>query len=164
MNQHDSDIRMDMPDEAALIAFAGPLAGALRDGAVLYLRGDLGAGKTTLARAVLQQMGVVARIKSPTYSLIETYRLPGIAIHHLDLYRIADSAELEWLGLADLETDRATLLLIEWPDRGRGQLPPADLELLLEHRDPGRHLRLSAKTELGAACLARLKIADNSVA
>ena len=103
-------------DEAALVAFAQRLAGLLADGGVIHLHGDLGAGKTTFARALLRALGVDARIKSPTYSLVESYALGDLAIHHLDLYRIADPGELEWLGLADLAVGRH-LILIEWPQR-----------------------------------------------
>lgn len=82
-------------DEPQLVQIAARLAPALRDGGMLELRGDLGAGKTTFARALLQALGVDARIKSPTYSLIESYRAGPLDIHHLDLYRIADPGELE---------------------------------------------------------------------
>src|SRR5690606_27309192 len=104
-------------DEAALVALATDLAGRTHDGGVIFLEGELGAGKTTFARALLRARGVGERVKSPTYSLIESYSGSGHPAHHLDLYRIADPGELEWLGLADLVTPGA-LLLVEWPERG----------------------------------------------
>ena len=93
-------------DEPGLCAIATRLATAAGEGGVIYLEGDLGAGKTTFARALLTSLGVGERVKSPTYSLIETYRAGALDAHHLDLYRIADAGELEWLGLADLWTPR----------------------------------------------------------
>ena len=135
-------------DESALIAVAQGLADALRDGAVVYLRGELGAGKTTFARALLKALGVGERVKSPTYSLIESYRVGALDIHHLDLYRIADPQELEWLGLAELAAPSA-LLLVEWPERGGDALPAADIELILSHADRSRDLEVRAGTRGG---------------
>jgi tRNA threonylcarbamoyladenosine biosynthesis protein TsaE len=133
----------DLPDESATIALAQRLAPALREGGVLYLRGDLGAGKTTFARALLQALGAGERIKSPTYSLLERYRASGHDAFHLDLYRIAAADELEYLGLDELRDPRA-IVLVEWPERGKGALPAADLELLLEHAGQARTARLQA--------------------
>lgn len=139
-------------DEVALCeraqAFAAPLSG----GGVIFLEGDLGAGKTTFARALLIALGVGERIKSPTYSLIESYRAGGLQTHHLDLYRIADADELEWLGLPDL-LDANSLMLIEWPQRGSGALPPPDLSLRFEHAGERRHLSARAHSARGRQCL-----------
>lgn len=136
-------------DEAGLTALAAALAPALRDGGVVHLRGDLGAGKTTFARALLRALGVGQRVKSPTYSLIESYQVAERVLHHLDLYRIADPGELEWLGLPDL-ADPAALLLIEWPERGGAALPPPDLIVQLDHAGARRDFRLTAATARGA--------------
>jgi tRNA threonylcarbamoyladenosine biosynthesis protein TsaE len=132
-----AELEFDLPDEAATIAFAGRLAPSLRGGGVLYLRGELGAGKTTFARALLQALGAGERIKSPTYSLLERYRAGGRDAFHLDLYRIAAADELEYLGLDELRDPRA-IVLVEWPERGEGALPAADLEITLEHMGQGR--------------------------
>jgi len=94
----------------------------------VYLHGDLGAGKTTVTRALLRTLGVGERIKSPTYSLIESYRVGDRDAHHLDLYRIADAGELEWLGLDEI-ADGKSLILVEWPERGGSALPRPDLVL-----------------------------------
>ncbi len=136
-------------DEAGLTALAAALAPALRDGGVVHLRGNLGAGKTTFARALLRALGVGQRVKSPTYSLIESYQVAERALHHLDLYRIADPGELEWLGLPDL-ADPAALLLIEWPERGGAALPPPDLIVQLAHAGARRDFILSAASARGA--------------
>lgn len=138
-----AELEFELPDEAATVAFARRLAPALREGGVLHLRGELGAGKTTFARALLQALGAGERIKSPTYSLLERYRASGRDAFHLDLYRIAAPDELEYLGLDELHDPRA-IVLVEWPERGIGALPKADLELALEHADRGRKARLRA--------------------
>jgi len=140
-------------DEAALVALAQRLAPALRDGASIHLIGELGAGKTTFARALLKAIGVGERVKSPTYSLIESYRVGELDVHHLDLYRIADPGELEWLGLSDLATPSA-LLLVEWPERGGDALPPPELQVFLRHAGAARDLEIGADAR-GARLLER---------
>jgi len=139
-------------DEVALQALATRLAPAARAGGVIHLAGDLGAGKTTFARALLQALGVGERVKSPTYSLIESYRVGDLDIHHLDLYRIADAGELEWLGLDEL-WNPATLVLIEWPERGAGALPPPDLAVRLSHAGDRRRLEAAVSGSRGRALL-----------
>ena len=142
-------------DEAHLCAIAARAADAARGGGVIHLEGDLGAGKTTFVRALLGALGVGERIKSPTYSLIESYRVGDLDAHHLDLYRIADAGELEWLGLGDLWTSSA-LVLIEWPDRGRGALPVADRVVHLAHAGEQRELVGEARSERGKKLLAAM--------
>ena len=153
----DAGRSWNLPDEAATAALAARLASVLEDeGMVLYLHGPLGAGKTSFARALLGASGVGERIKSPTYSLVEGYVAGVRPAWHLDLYRIADPGELEWLGL-DALSDPAALVLVEWPERGRGALPPADLELHLAYADGGRDARLQAASPRGARLLQRLR-------
>ncbi|QBB70910.1 tRNA (adenosine(37)-N6)-threonylcarbamoyltransferase complex ATPase subunit type 1 TsaE [Pseudolysobacter antarcticus] len=135
-------------DEAALVSLAQRLAAAITQGGLIYLIGDLGAGKTTFARALIKSLGVAERVKSPTYSLIESYRSALLNIHHLDLYRIADPGELEWLGLADLLTPDA-LLLVEWPERAGNTLPSADLQIRLSHAGLRRDLVVEACSAIG---------------
>lgn len=135
-------------DEAQLTALAAQLAPRLRGGGVIHLAGELGAGKTTFARALLRALGVGERVKSPTYSLVESYRVGDLDIHHLDLYRIADAGELEWLGLPDLATATA-VIVVEWPERGAGALPPPDLALELRHAGARRELLLTARSRRG---------------
>lgn len=145
-----------LADEEATHALGRRIAAALAGGGmVIYLHGELGAGKTTFARALLGALAVGERIKSPTYSLVERYDAEGRPAWHLDLYRIADPGELEWLGL-DALADLAALVLVEWPERGRGALPAADLTLDLAYADGGRQARLQAHTARGRDLLARL--------
>jgi len=135
-------------DETALTDVARALATRVPDGGVLYLEGSLGAGKTTFARALLRALGVGERVKSPTYTLIESYPLGELTVHHLDLYRIAAADELEWLGLRDLAAGQQ-LWLIEWPEHGAGATPPADLHVRLSHAGAVRDLELMPASDRG---------------
>lgn len=122
--------------------------------AVMQLQGDLGAGKSTLARAVLRALGVQGAIRSPTYTLVERYPLAdGHEAWHLDLYRIGNAQELDFLGL---DEGSASLWLVEWPERGAGALPPTDLEVALDIQGQGRRARLTATSPAGREWLARL--------
>ncbi len=145
--------------EVAMTDLACMLAPALHGGGSIHLAGPLGAGKTTFARALLGAFGVGTRIKSPTYTLIESYALSGLTVQHLDLYRIAAPEELEWLGLNDL-ADGPVLWLIEWPERGGGAVPAADLLVQLEHAPHGRDLRLRAASRQGTKWLGSLAVAE----
>ncbi len=131
------------------------LADTVPPRAVVYLRGDLGAGKSTLARALLQRLGVTGPIKSPTYTLIERYPLPDGEAAHLDLYRIAASGELDFLGLDDIAA-QARLWLVEWPERGAGSLPAADLEIALAIDGAGRRATITARSPAGTGWLTNL--------
>lgn len=144
-----------LPDETATAALAQRFAATLDEGLVFYLHGDLGAGKTSFARALLTALGVGERVKSPTYSLVESYQVGARTAWHLDLYRIADPGELEWLGL-DALGDPSALVLVEWPERGAGALPPPDLTLHLEHAGNGRQAHAEPSSARGAAVIARL--------
>lgn len=143
--------------EAHLDAFAQRLALACQLGSVLYLQGDLGSGKTRFARAMLHSLGWSGTVKSPTYSLVDSYQLPQLQAYHCDLYRLADPEELEFIGIRDLFDD-AALWLIEWPERGQGMLPMADLQLRLHagRADNERLLELNAQTERGRRQLAEV--------
>lgn len=142
-------IDMHLADEEATAALGADLARSLPPLAVVHLHGDLGAGKSTLARAMLRALGVTGTIRSPTYTLVEQYPLPqgGVALH-LDLYRIADAGELEFLGL---DTGEARLWLVEWPERGQGGLPSADITIELAVLGSGRQGRLRPGSPVGVA-------------
>lgn len=147
-------LALSLADPAATEALGAALARTRPARAVVFLQGDLGAGKSTLARALLRALGVTGAIRSPTYTLVERHPLPdGGEAWHLDLYRIGDPGELEFLGL---DGDEASLWLVEWPQRGGGVLPPADLRVQLAIDGPGRSARIDAGTATGRAWLARL--------
>ncbi|MGH8115791.1 MAG: tRNA (adenosine(37)-N6)-threonylcarbamoyltransferase complex ATPase subunit type 1 TsaE [Rhodanobacteraceae bacterium] len=158
MSDVRAPVKVDLPDEAATVALARRVAPALTEGGVVFLRGELGAGKTTFARALLRALGVGERVKSPTYSLLERYRVNDHDAFHLDLYRIAHAGELEWLGLDELDAP-GTLVLVEWPERGEGALPAPDLEIALEHAGAGREVRLIPRSPRGTDWLAGLRTA-----
>lgn len=147
---------MELPDAEATDALGRALAAALPQRAVVHLRGDLGAGKSTLARALLRALGVQGGIRSPTYTLVERYPLPGGEAAHLDLYRIADPEELAYLGLDELASS-ARLWLVEWPERGQGGLPEPDLSIELGIHGSGRIARLQPFSGVGEAWLDSLK-------
>lgn len=144
------EVTVALPDEAATMALGEQLSKAIGGaGGSVWLQGDLGAGKTTLARSFIQAQGHGGRVVSPTYTLMEPYDVGGRRLLHLDLYRIADAEELEFLGIRDMETDE-DLLLVEWPERGKGLLPRPDLRLCFSDADGGgRHLKLTAYSERG---------------
>lgn len=142
-----------LPDTAATVRFAGRLAPRLRGGGVVALRGPLGAGKTFLARALAQALGVTDQVPSPTFTLVQRYETPGLILHHFDLYRLDAPTELEELGWDEALAEG--LALIEWPERAGDALPCDRLEIALDLEEPGG--RQAALTPLGAAWTARLE-------
>jgi len=120
-----------------MLKFGGDLAASLVKPCVLTLTGDLGAGKSVLARSIIRALGHSGAVKSPTYTLVETYDLREWRIAHLDLYRLNDPEELHYLGFDDIVAN-SDLLIIEWPDKGAGLLPKATLEVTIHYSDNGR--------------------------
>jgi tRNA threonylcarbamoyladenosine biosynthesis protein TsaE len=149
-------MRTHLSDSEATEALGRALAATRPAQAVVHLQGELGAGKSTLARAMLRALGVQGAIRSPTYTLVERYPLAQGEAWHLDLYRIGDAGELEFLGLDDA---RATLWLVEWPERGSGAMPPPDLRIELGLEAEGRSVALIPLSKGGSRWLDRL--ADN---
>jgi tRNA threonylcarbamoyladenosine biosynthesis protein TsaE len=132
---------------------AGPLARACVDAPlVVHLEGPLGAGKTTLARGLLRGLGHEGRVRSPTFTLLEPYELAGCTVIHLDLYRLADPAELDYLGLVDMLAP-GSLVLVEWAARGGDRLPQADLLIRLDYDGEARKAECVAFTSLAAGAL-----------
>lgn len=131
-----------------MIEFGRQLGRVARDEATIYLQGNLGMGKTTLCRGVVQSFGHTGVVKSPTYTLVEPYDFDGGLVYHFDLYRLADPEELEYLGIRDYFSV-AALRLIEWPDKGAGILAAADLELQLELDGTGRKITVKPYSDRG---------------
>lgn len=120
-----------------MLAYGAALATHLNGNEMIWLSGELGVGKTTLARGVLRGLGFNGSVKSPTYTLIEPYEFSGIFVYHLDFYRIESPEELEYLGLDDLLADRA-IKLVEWPERAGSRLPAPDRHLVIRPQRDGR--------------------------
>jgi tRNA threonylcarbamoyladenosine biosynthesis protein TsaE len=143
---------MHLADESATVALAQRLAERLRPGMVIFLHGDLGAGKTTLVRGMMNALGYSGRIKSPTYTLVEPYHINGLDLRHFDLYRLHDEAEWETAGFRD-EFDGHNIFLIEWPERARGFIPKADIEITFKILPHGRNIDIKGNTPSGRECL-----------
>jgi tRNA threonylcarbamoyladenosine biosynthesis protein TsaE len=157
-------LEFNLPDGSATEALGQALArslpdaaasGAVRSGAVLYLQGELGAGKTTCVRSLLRSLGVAGLVRSPTYTLVETYRLATLTCVHVDLYRLQSLTEVDELGLRDV-LGPSTLLMVEWPERGAAALPPADVTVALRYAGDARVARLSTETSWGVRWLENL--------
>jgi len=148
-------LALDLPDEIHTHSLAHSLAARLAPdihGVRLYLRGDLGAGKTSFARAFLRACGVEGRIKSPSYALLESYKVSNLYFYHLDFYRFEDPRDWLDAGFGDLLQERA-VVLIEWPERAGDTLPPPDLDIHLDYAQPGRRATLTAYSTQGNAWL-----------
>lgn len=150
------DIRSYFAADASAQEAVGMQLGAVLAGrGVVFLQGDLGAGKTTLSRGVLRAYGHLGAVKSPTYTLVEPYELGAITAYHFDLYRVQDPEELDLLGIRDY-CRADTLALIEWPDRGDGFLPAPDWVIAISNTEQGRTITVSAHTDYGRTVLRAL--------
>ena len=151
-----SELSIDLPDETSTVDLGRRLGGVLPRSGIVFLSGELGAGKTTLVRGVLRSLGHVGAVKSPTYTLCEPYSIGDDAsICHFDLYRLGQAEELEFLGFRDYLSS-GSLLLIEWPERAAGGLPAPDIEIRLNHCDSGRICDLLGYGDRGQTCLVEL--------
>ena len=144
--------QITLADEDAMLAFGNQLAQHLDTGCVIFLYGDLGAGKTTLARGVLRGLGHAGPVKSPTFTLVEPYNIQQRPVHHFDLYRLADPEELEYMGIRDYFAETA-IVLIEWPDKGSGLLPAADLSVCIHYEKTSRRVEITAHSGRGRQIL-----------
>lgn len=154
-------MQVQLDNEETQVAFGEALGHVLQGRGLVYLEGELGAGKTTLTRGILRAYGYQGAVKSPTYTLVEPYELEAQRIYHLDLYRLSDPEELEFIGGRDVLADDA-LSIVEWPSRGEGWLPSPDLRIVLEIvafevAAQGRLASLRAGSEQGRHMLARLQ-------
>jgi tRNA threonylcarbamoyladenosine biosynthesis protein TsaE len=146
---------LSLPDEPATLRLGRALAPGALAGRTLYLRGDLGAGKTTLVRGLLRALGIADRVKSPTYSLVEPYMLSSLHLYHFDFYRLKDGTE--WLSSGFREYFNAqSVCIVEWPERAGPALPLPDLEISLIFSGDGRRARLQAHSDPGTDWLSRL--------
>jgi tRNA threonylcarbamoyladenosine biosynthesis protein TsaE len=144
-----------VPTEAAMLNLATSCAMVCGNNAIIYLQGDLGAGKTTFARGFLRGLHYTGKVKSPTYTLVESYETYGVKVYHFDLYRLTDPQELEFMGIQDYFTEPA-LHLIEWPDKGLGFLPSPDLSCSILMAAEGREVNLEAHTPIARNILKQL--------
>ncbi len=159
-----SSFQYHISDEAGTIALGTALAHVLVPGLVVYLHGDLGAGKTTLTRALLHAAGYRGHVKSPTYTLAEPYHIPlaerMVTVIHFDLYRMSSAEEFLEAGFREYFNDN-TICIVEWPEKGDAVLPTPDVNLSLTVTDHRRDVELRALSDKGNECLARLKFAPN---
>jgi tRNA threonylcarbamoyladenosine biosynthesis protein TsaE len=158
---HKPGLHEFLPGEADTLALGGDLARVLGGGLVIYLRGELGSGKTTLVRGVLRALGFEGRVKSPTFTLVEAYELSSLYLYHFDFYRFEDPQELADAGFRDYFSKEA-LCLIEWPEKASG-LPAPDVDIHLRASGTGRTVELRAGTEAGWTCLERLQHARTTL-
>jgi tRNA threonylcarbamoyladenosine biosynthesis protein TsaE len=162
---HSPDVTavFNLPDESATEAFGAALAKTLSPGLVVYLEGDLGAGKTTLSRALIRALGHTGPVKSPTYALVEVYVISSLYLYHFDFYRFESPEEFLDAGFDEYFND-ASVCLVEWPERAQGCVPSPDLQLRLHHARVGRLLEAVANSPKGQACLNALPVpgADSS--
>lgn len=151
-----------LPDEQATVNFASQLAGVCPDHVWLYFSGCLGAGKTTLIRALLRKFGITGTIHSPSFTLLEVYQQGEKNFYHLDCYRLSSPQELIEIGIRDVFAEPA-VICVEWPEKGQGVLPSPDLQCRLETVDDHRQLTLSSHTTKGSDIIALLTIDVNDI-
>jgi tRNA threonylcarbamoyladenosine biosynthesis protein TsaE len=151
---HSPDVTavFTLPDEAATQHLGEALAPLLQPGLVIFLEGDLGAGKTTLSRAMIRALGHSGPVKSPTYSLVEVYTVSSLYLYHFDFYRFECPEEFLDAGFDEYFND-AAICLVEWPEKAAGFLPSPDLRLCIHHAGSGRVLEAVADSPKGLACL-----------
>lgn len=147
-----SSFTLNLPDEAATLDFGASFANRMQGGLTIWLRGDLGAGKTTFSRGLLRGLGFSGKVKSPTYTLVESYVISGLSIYHFDLYRFVDEEEWEAAGFREY-FNATSVCLVEWPEKAANLLPKADIEIALEVQTVGRKATITAHTKQGQQCL-----------
>ena len=144
-----------LPAESDTLAFGAALAPHLQGGMVVYLSGELGAGKTTLARGILRGLGHTGRVKSPSYALVEPYSFSRLYLYHFDFYRFVKPKEFEEAGFRE-QFNPDSVCIVEWPEKAAGFVPAADIKIRIKAPRSGRELEIDADTEVGRRCLKRL--------
>ena len=150
------EVLITLLNDSETVSWGGKIAQALKKGGVIYLCGELGAGKTTLCRGILRAYGHKGAVKSPTYTIIEPYELEDVNIYHFDLYRMIDPEEWEYLGVDDYFSHE-NICLVEWPDKGADYLPACDVTISLQYLNEGRTMKVSAYSRRGSEILQELK-------
>jgi tRNA threonylcarbamoyladenosine biosynthesis protein TsaE len=154
-----TEFTCSLPAEANTLALGQALAACVTPGMVIYLIGELGAGKTTLARGLLRGMGYTGKVKSPTFTLVEVYEVSRLYLYHFDFYRFSDPRELGEAGFREYFNPQS-VCLVEWPEKSNkaAGLPAADLRIVLEVAGSGRNVSIFADSEAGASCISRLSL------
>lgn len=150
-----ANINRFLSTEEDTFSFSAALAKAIDDGAIIFMQGQLGAGKTTFTRGFLRALGIQDKIKSPTYTLVEPYEIANKNIFHFDFYRLHDANELEHLGLREYFAQQ-NICIIEWPEIAMSLIPEPDLICLLQIANNGREIKMSAHTPRGEKIIKRL--------
>jgi tRNA threonylcarbamoyladenosine biosynthesis protein TsaE len=156
-NSATAALKRHLKDEAATLRLGAKLAKALRPGLIIYLCGDLGSGKTTLARGLLRALGYTGRVKSPTFALVEVYSFSSLDLYHFDFYRLGEPREWADAGFRENFND-ANVCLVEWPERAGASLPPADIRIRLSFASSGRDAEITGETEKARQCLSKLSL------
>ncbi len=146
----------ELVGEEATLKFAAKFAERCQPPLMIHLQGDLGSGKTTFARGLINTLGHVGNVKSPTFTLVESYEFGAIRLYHFDLYRLNDPLELEYIGLRELVGEPDVISLIEWPERGGAELPNADLVISFEYQGSSRIVDYQANSTKGQMIIAEL--------
>jgi tRNA threonylcarbamoyladenosine biosynthesis protein TsaE len=150
-----------LESESVTLTFGAEIATILRPGLIIFLRGDLGAGKTTLARGILRGLGHEGKVKSPTYNLVEIYKISRLYFYHFDFYRFTDPIEWEEAGFREYFNENS-ICLVEWPEKAEKLLPVADIRISFTIIGTGRKIEIQAGTEVGRQCLNDWQVQRNS--
>lgn len=156
----ENNVSFIIPNEIRMEKLGAILSHLCFDGTVIYLQGDLGVGKTTLTRGFLRGLGYTGLVKSPTYTLVETYEIHEKIIYHFDLYRLLDPEELDYIGIRDYVSGRA-ICLIEWPEKGKTYLPEPDLICMIYPHLQGREIMFKGNSQIGINIIRQLN--DESI-
>lgn len=148
--------KITIPNESAMLTFGAALASHVLPGTKIYLHGGLGAGKTTLTRGFLRGLGFTGLVKSPTYTLVESYEFEKMTVYHFDFYRLKDPLELEHMGIQDYFSSTA-ICLVEWPEEGGDVIPKPDVNCYLEIANDARNIQIIARSERGEKMIGDLR-------